>query len=84
MPATNDLIVSMQSSVSDLHKSVGRLEGKVDTFIEQMKAQDNRTIAHDVRLGKLENRQYWWAGVAAAFGAVVGKFVPAWMISHGS
>jgi hypothetical protein len=72
--------------VATLMESVARLEGKVDTFINQMAAQDNRTtvlVAEfgksfsglELRTRKVENRQHWYAGVAAAIGAVAGAAI---------
>ena len=56
----------------ELHRAVGRIEGKIDTFIEQMKAQDDRGTAQEVRLRKVENRQHWYSGAGAALGALLG------------
>lgn len=73
---------------TELHRSVGRIEGKLDTFIAQMKVQDERTSALEVRqdartaklegrVGKVENRQHWYAGA----GAIVGGLL-AWAGNH--
>lgn len=62
------------ASNAELHRAVGRIEGKIDTFIEQMKAQDDRSTAQEVRLRKVENRQHWYSGVGATFGALLGAF----------
>jgi hypothetical protein len=59
-------------SETELQRTVGRIEGKLDTFIAQMGHQDNRTTELEVRTRKLENRQHWYGGVAAAIGALVG------------
>lgn len=56
----------------DLHRAVGRIEGKLDTFIAQMKAHDDRTTDLEVRTRKVENRQHWYSGVGAAAGAIFG------------
>jgi hypothetical protein len=59
---------------TELHRAVGRIEGKIDTFIAQMKAQDDRTTNLEVRTRKMENKQYWLSGVGAAFGALAAIF----------
>lgn len=58
--------------LTDLHRSVGRIEGKLDTFISQMATHDVRTTDLEVRTRKVENRQHWYSGVAAAIGLVAG------------
>ena len=55
----------------EIHRSIGRIEGKLDTFIQQMKAQDDRTTDLEVRTRKVEARQHWYSGAAAVVGAVV-------------
>jgi len=62
------------ASLPELHRAIGRVEGKLDTFIEQMKAQDNRTIELEVRTRKVENRQHWYSGLGAAIGLLLGSF----------
>lgn len=59
---------------SELHRTVGRIEGKLDTFIAQMKAHDDRTTDLEVRTRKLEARQHWYAGAAATVGAFIAYF----------
>ena len=63
--------------IADLQVGIARLEGKVDTFLEQMKKQDDRTTTQEVRIRKVENRQHWYAGAAAGIGALVTAFVEA-------
>jgi uncharacterized coiled-coil protein SlyX len=62
----------LNRSVSELQRSTGRIEGKLDTFIEQMKASDERGIKLSERVDKVENRQHWYSGVSAAFGMLLG------------
>jgi hypothetical protein len=62
------------SDNTDLHRAVGRIEGKLDTFIEQMKAQDNRATELEVRTRKVENRQHWYSGAGAIVGVLIGVF----------
>lgn len=61
-------------SVPELQRTVGRIEGKLDTFIQQMAIQDKRTTDLEVRTRKVENRQHWYSGVAAAVGVLLGMF----------
>lgn len=63
--------------LTEIHRSVGRIEGKLDTFINQMAEHDKRTTELEVRTRKVENRQHWYAGA----GAVVGGLV-AWLGNH--
>ena len=63
--------------LSELHRTVGRIEGKLDTFIAQMGTQDTRTTDLEVRTRKLEGRQHWYTGVAAAVGAFIAYFTKA-------
>jgi hypothetical protein len=66
---------------------MGRVEGKLDTFIAQLATQDDRTAALDTslqlaekalgeRMGKVENRQHWYAGAATVVGALFAKYAP--------
>ena len=57
---------------TELHRAVGRIEGKLDTFIAQMKAQDDRTTDLEVRTRRVENKQWWLSGVGAAIGTLLG------------
>lgn len=60
------------TETTELHRSMGRIEGKLDTFIAQMKTQDDRTTDLEVRTRKVENRQHWYSGVGAAAGMLLG------------
>lgn len=62
---------------ADLHRAVGRIEGKLDTFITQMKAQDDRTTDLEVRTRKVEGRQHWYSGAAAVVGGLIAYFTKA-------
>jgi hypothetical protein len=59
---------------TELHRSVGRIEGKLDTFIQQMKTQDERGTDLEVRTRKLESRQSWTSGASAILGIIFGSF----------
>jgi hypothetical protein len=60
------------SELAELQRSVGRVEGKLDTFIAQMAQQDDRTTDLEVRTRKVENRQHWYSGAAAVIGTLLG------------
>lgn len=60
------------SDNTELHRAVGRIEGKLDTFIAQMAAQDDRTTDLEVRTRKVESRQHWYSGVGAGIGILLG------------
>ena len=57
-----------------MQRDLGRIEGKIDTFIEQMKRQDDRTTDLEVRTRKVENRQHWYSGAAGMLGVLFGGF----------
>lgn len=59
---------------ADLHLMLGRIEGKVDTFIAQMKVQDERSGGLEGRVRKVEARQHWYSGAGAAVGMLFGFF----------
>lgn len=63
------------TSLEKLHQDLGRVEGKIDTFIAQMKAQDDRTTDLEVRTRKVENRQHWYSGAGFALGAIIDFMV---------
>ena len=60
------------TTLADVRQDLGRVEGKLDTFIAQMKAQDDRTTDLEVRTRKVENRQHWYSGLGAAAGLLLG------------
>lgn len=62
----------MTAQLDDLHRSVGRIEGKLDTFIAQMATQDERTTKITERIGKVESRQAWYSGAGSMVGMILG------------
>ena len=60
------------SELAELQRSVGRVEGKLDTFIAQMAAHDIRTTDLEVRTRKVESRQHWYAGAGWMLGMIAG------------
>lgn len=75
MTATND----------EIYRAIGRLEGTLKTFMDQMAVQDNRTSAIEARLRvvesntdienrirRVENRQYWLSGAGSIIGMLLG------------
>lgn len=56
------------SDLAELHRTVGRLESKVDILL----ARDDR---FDKRLLKVEHKVTWFSGAAAALGALIGAAV---------
>jgi hypothetical protein len=48
------------------------IEGKLDIFIKQQGISDDRAAKLDGRVRKIEGRQHWWSGAAAAIGGVLG------------
>lgn len=60
------------TTLGDVRQDLGRVEGKLDTFIAQMKAQDDRTTNLEVRTRKVEARQHWYSGLGSAVGFALG------------
>jgi hypothetical protein len=59
----------------ELHRAVGRVEGKIDGLDAKLDGIVGTLAARDERLGKVETRQAWWSGAAAAVGAIIGILV---------
>lgn len=57
----------------EIQRAVGRIEGKLDSLLETMKAHvadDDRNFADvNARIGKIEKKVYWFTGAWAAVGA---------------
>lgn len=63
------------SDMDELQRALGRVEGKLDTFIAQMATQDNRTTELEVRVRRTENKQYWLSGFGSMLGTLAGLFL---------
>lgn len=61
--------------MEELQRALGRVEGKLDTFIAQMASQDDRTTELEVRMRRVENRQHWYSGIGATLGMLAGFFI---------
>jgi hypothetical protein len=66
----------------ELHRAVGRMEGKidglagkVDDIADLLAARDAREKDIDKRVGAVEKKQAWYSGAAAAVGAIVAVLV---------
>lgn len=70
------------STVQKLDRDLGRVEGKIDTFIMQMKAQDDRTTDLEVRTRKVENRQHLYSGASGVLGVIFAAFVEHFFGAH--
>ena len=60
------------SEFADIQRALGRIEGKQDAMLAQLERGTERMDKHDEKIGKLQNRQHWYAGIAAGIGAVLG------------
>lgn len=62
----------------DVQRSLGRLEGKLDSLAEQFTelVEAVATSGHrtDTRVRSLENKQHWYAGAASVIGSAIGLF----------
>ena len=57
-------LADIRAALADLQRSMGRVEAHVKEALA-----DNRDF--DKRIRRVENRQHWYSGAAAAVGAVV-------------
>jgi hypothetical protein len=64
----------MEAALGRIETTVARSGGTVETFVSQMKVQDERATGLEVRVRRVENRQHWWGGVGALLGAILGAF----------
>jgi diaminopimelate decarboxylase len=61
--------------LEDVRFKLGQIDGKVDLLLEQGRIQDDRAVDLEARVRKVEGRQHWYAGVAAAMSAAVTYFL---------
>jgi len=48
------------------------MEGKLDSVLEERKAERERISDIEGRTRKVENRQHWYSGAGAILGAILG------------
>jgi hypothetical protein len=53
------------SSISEIHRSLGRIEGALEEIKRKLDDGDETMERHDKRLRKVEGRQHWYAGGVA-------------------
>lgn len=58
----------------ELHRALGRLEGKLDAVLENQERAVSETKDINQRVSKVEAKLNWYAGVSAAFIAAVSMF----------
>ena len=61
--------------LQDIHLMLGRLEGKVDTFLTGRAEDHERVVAMDQRVGSLERRWAYGLGLGTALSTVVASLV---------
>jgi hypothetical protein len=54
----------------ELHRAVGRIEGKIDGIVETLAVRNARDARVNKRVAGLERRQAWYSGAAAAVGVI--------------
>jgi hypothetical protein len=59
----------------ELHRAVGRVEGKIDGIEDKIDGIVGMLTARDERLGKVEKRQAWWSGAAATVGVIASFLI---------
>lgn len=57
----------------ELHRSIGRLEGKMDQTLEELKAIGARFDKLDDRVNECQKKQWYHTGVMAVAGALAIK-----------
>lgn len=60
-----------QEQLTEIIRSLGRLEGKVDSALTSQQDHTKTIGCHDLRLRKIENKQSWIIGLATGAGALV-------------
>jgi hypothetical protein len=64
-------------SEGEVQRSMGRIEGKLDAVLDQLKAHTDLHGRLEGRVRKVEGRQHWYSGAGAAIGLVLGFFTKA-------
>lgn len=62
----------------ELHRAVGRLEGKVDALLQQGIERNTRLAALEIQVAEIKNTQFYGKGAVAGWGAAGG--VGMWLI----
>ncbi len=65
----------MSTELLEIQRALGKIEGKIDTFILQMKVQDDRHFGLEKRVRSVENQQYLYAGAAAVLATILSFFI---------
>ncbi len=64
------------SDLSELQRSLGRVEGKLDTLISRMDGHEKQVGAHvddhEKRIGELEKSHRYFSGWMGAIGVIAG------------
>lgn len=60
------------SELTEIQRSLGRVEGKLDAALTRMDARDQDVEDLRKELRSVDRRQWWLSGVAAAIGALLG------------
>lgn len=60
------------SDMTEIQRSLGRVEGKLDTALTRMDQHGERMDKLEDRQRSVERRQWWMTGAWAAIGALLG------------
>lgn len=63
------------ADLESIQFTLGQVDGKLDLLVKQSGIQDDRITAVSDRVSKVENKQHWYAGVAAAVSAFATWFI---------
>jgi hypothetical protein len=62
------------SDLAEIHRSVGRIEGKLDALSERFEAHDIAAGRVEARVRTVEGRLHWYSGAMGVLGAILGAF----------
>jgi len=69
------------TDLTEIHRSLGRVEGKLDAALERMDGHEERIDRHQEEIDTLKGSHRWAAGWASAITFVVGAVV-AWAANN--
>lgn len=68
------------SDLTEIHRSLGRVEGKLDAALERMEGHEERIDKHQEEIDALKGSHRWAAGWAAGISLVAGAAL-SWIVN---
>ena len=62
------------SDLTEIHRSLGQIEGKLDSLSARFDAHDVAAGRVEARVRVVEGRQHWYSGAMGVLGALLGAF----------